>query len=81
MMNQPEAKTADMKLDESNPETSPQTGVSGVLIDPELERPVKRKIDAIVLPLVSHLALFTISGERGADSERYEDVPGILFSM
>lgn len=81
MMNQPEAKTADMKLDKSKLETSPQTGTLGVLIDPEMERPVKRKIDAIVLPLVSHLAAFTISGKRGADSERYEDVFGILFSM
>ncbi|KAJ5648898.1 uncharacterized protein N7484_002621 [Penicillium longicatenatum] len=56
-MNQLEAKTADMKLDESNPETSPQTGVSGVLIDPEVERPVKRKIDAIVLPLENEVLI------------------------
>lgn len=59
-MNQLEAKTAKMNLDESTLETGPQTGTSAVLINPEMERSVKRKIDAIVLPLVSRLVFMIL---------------------
>jgi hypothetical protein len=59
-MNQLEAKTAEMNLDESTLETGSQADTSAVLINPEMERSVKRKIDAIVLPLVSRLIFFMI---------------------
>ncbi|KAJ5739620.1 hypothetical protein N7533_012404 [Penicillium manginii] len=57
-MNQLEAKTAEMNLDESTLETGSQADTSAVLINPEMERSVKRKIDAIVLPLVSLISSF-----------------------
>ncbi|KAJ5242521.1 uncharacterized protein N7469_000848 [Penicillium citrinum] len=51
-MIQTEAKASKLKLDQSNPEAGPQAGISTILVDHEMESRVKRKIDAIVLPLV-----------------------------
>lgn len=60
MQNQPKTEIADMIPKEFESETGPPWGTVVTHIDPAQERRVRRKIDCVVLPLVSHCALFMI---------------------
>ena len=58
MNSQPKAEASGMKLGEFDPETGTQAGTSIPIIDPEMEKRVKKKIDGMVLPLVSQSSFF-----------------------
>jgi hypothetical protein len=60
MQNQVKTETTDMIPKEDESKTVPQSGTLTPLIDPEDERRVRRKIDCVVLPLVSNYAFYMV---------------------
>ena len=61
MSTQAKKEFTDMKPKEDDePIAGPQSGTLAVLVDPEDESRVRRKIDCVVLPLVSDFAFYMV---------------------
>lgn len=70
----------DFKLKAVEMENGPQSVTSTVVVDPQMEIRARRKIDCVVIPLVSLPARIT-SSWKGMLMENESDVPCLLLSV
>ncbi|KAJ5807978.1 major facilitator superfamily domain-containing protein [Penicillium riverlandense] len=80
MQNQPKTEATDMIPKEDETKTAPQAGTLTTLIDPEIERRVRRKIDCVVLPLsLSYAGVFGMMEELQLHGTQFSWLGSIFY--